>query len=113
MDQIEKKAAVAAYRERKPARGVFAVICSATGEVWVDQSRNLDSQHNRLWFSLRHGNSFYKSLRSAWTAHGEDEFRFEELERLRDDYPEIGIGDELKRRTALWKQRLQAASLAS
>jgi hypothetical protein len=111
MTPIDKKAAIAAYRDRKPVFGVFAVICSATGDVWVDHSRHVDTQQNGLWFALRQGTSPYKSLQSAWAAHGEDAFRFEELERLREDYPPIGVKDELKRRAALWQARLQAPAL--
>ena len=112
MDPKVRKAIVAAYREKAPVRGVFAVVCSATGHVWVDQSRHLDTHRNGLWFALRHGSSPYRSLQGFWDAHGEDAFRFEELERLREDYPGIGVQDELRRRTALWKARLEAASLA-
>ncbi len=111
MNAQDRKAAIAAYKERKPAYGVFAVICSATGEAWVGQSRHVDSQKNGLWFSLRLGRHRNRDLQAAWTAHGEAEIRFEELERLREDYPEIGRLDELKRRQALWLARLEAAAL--
>jgi len=111
MNQQDRKAALASYQERKPSFGVFAVICNATGQAWVGQSRHLDTQQNGLWFSLRHGTSPHAPLQAVWTLHGEDAFRFEELERLRDDYPEIGRKDELKRRQGLWKARLDASSL--
>lgn len=111
MDQSERKAAVAAYKERKPAYGVFAVICNATGEAWVGQSRHVDTQQNGLWFGLRLGSSPHRKLQAAWNAHGEPEFRFEELERLREDFPTISVGDELKRRQAIWADRLQASRL--
>lgn len=111
MDHHARKAAIAAYKERKPAYGVYAVICSATGETWVGQSRHLDTQQNGLWFALKHGSSPYRSLQAAWSLHGEAEFRFEELERLRDDFPVLTRSDELKRRQALWQARLQARLL--
>lgn len=111
MDRESRKAAIAAYRERKPAFGVFAVICSATGEAWVGCSRHVDTQQNGLWFALKQGTSPHASLQAAWRAHGEPAFRFEELERLREDFPEISRMDELKKRQALWRSRLQAAHL--
>ncbi len=111
MNMSARKAAIAAYKERKAAFGVFAVICSATGQAWVGQSRHVDTHKNGLWFGLRLGNSPYPSLQSAWTLYGEPQFRFEELERLRDDYPELGRLDELKKRQALWAARLQASAL--
>jgi hypothetical protein len=111
MDRTARKAAIAAYKERKPACGVFAVICNATGETWVGQSRNLDAQQNSVWFALKHRGSPYRALQAVWDRHGADSFRFEELERVREDCPPIGVRDELKRRQALWTARLQATRL--
>ncbi|WP_300575940.1 GIY-YIG nuclease family protein [Phenylobacterium sp.] len=112
MDRTARRAAVAAYKDRKPAWGVFAVICEATGQAWVGTSRHVDTEQNGLWFALRLGSCPYAGLQAAWTQHGGAEaFRFEELERLREDYPEIGRPDELKRRQALWRARLEAAAL--
>jgi hypothetical protein len=111
MDTQARKAAIAAYKDRKSANGVYAVICSATGEAWVGRSRHVDTRRNGLWFALRQTSARPVSLQAAFTRHGEDAFRFEELERLRDDFPAIGVEDELKRRQALWRARLQATSL--
>jgi hypothetical protein len=57
------------------------------------------------------GGSPYPSLQQAWTRHGEREFRFEELDSLKPDFPYYGRITELKMRQALWRTRLQAASL--
>lgn len=111
MDRQSRKAAVASYKERKPAFGVFAVICNATGQAWVGVSRTVDTHENRLWFALRLGSSPHASLQAVWNAQGGEDFRFEELDRLREDYPEIGRMDELKRRQALWQARLEASAL--
>ena len=111
MNQHDRKAAIAAYKDRKSASGVFAVICTATGQAWVGTSPHVDTRKNGLWFALRQGTSPGASLQAAWKLHGEAEFRFEELERLRDDYPAIGRKDELKRRQAIWTARLGASPL--
>ena len=111
MDQRARMAAIAAYKERKPAYGVFAVVCTATGQAWVGQSRHLDTQQNSLWFAMRHGNSPYRSLQAAWDVHGQSEFKFEELERLREHLPVLTRPDELKRRQSIWTARLQALAL--
>jgi hypothetical protein len=87
MDRQERKAAIAAYKERKPAWGVYAVICTATGEAWIGCSRRVDTLKNRFWFELGLGRSSHVSLQAAWNQHGKSEFRFEELERLREDFP--------------------------
>ena len=111
MDQSARKAAVAAYKERKPVQGVYAVICTATGQAWVGRSRHLDTQQNSLWFTLKHGSSPFRSLQAAWTRHGDDGFRFEELERLREDFPALSVADELKRRQAIWTTRLHGEAI--
>src|ERR1700712_407497 len=107
MNSQDRKAAIAAYKERRPAYGVYAVVCTATGEAWVGSSRHVDTEQNGLWFTLRQARSPFSSLQAAWLQHGELEFRYEELERLREDFPEIGRLDELKRRQGLWKARLR------
>lgn len=112
MTPSEQKAAKAAYKDRKPAWGVFAVICSATGDVWVGGTRNVDTHRNSLWFALRTGSSRTAALQALWREHGEEAFRYEELERLREDYPALGRADELKRRRTLWLDRLQASPLS-
>jgi hypothetical protein len=111
MSPQDRKAAVAAYKERKPAWGVYAVICLATGETWVGASRHVDTQRNGLFFTLRLGSSPYAALQAAWKRHGEAEFRFEELERLSETVPAFARKDELRRRQDLWRVRLQASAL--
>lgn len=111
MDRQDRKAAVAAYKERKPAWGVYAVICTATGDSWVGCSRHVDTEQNGLWFALRQGTSVFPSLQATWKEHGEPAFRFEELQRLRDDLPHFARADELKKYQTLWRARLSAAAL--
>jgi hypothetical protein len=111
LDRNDRRTAIAAYKERPPAWGVYAVICSATGAAWVGCSRHVDTQRNGLWFTLRMGSSPHTALQAAWVEHGEAEFRYEELERLRADFPEIGRMDELKRRQTLWTARLHGTAL--
>jgi hypothetical protein len=108
MDKQERKSAVAQFKERKSACGVYAVICTATGEAWVGTSRNLEAQKNSMWFTLNTGSGPFQSLLAAWAAHGEREFRFEELDRLKDDFSTILRADELRKRQKLWLERLQA-----
>jgi hypothetical protein len=111
MDKQHRKAAVAAYKERKAAVGVYAVIRNATGEAWVGCSRHVDTQKNGLWFALRQGTSPFPSLQKAWACHGEADFRFEELDRLADDFPELGRMSEVKKRQSLWQARLRASAI--
>ena len=89
MKTDEKKAARAAYKERKQVAGIFAIRCAPTGEVWVGQTLTLLTIQNRLWFMLTHGrpesHQEMSTLRAAWSAHGPDSLSFEELERIDDE----------------------------
>ena len=111
MDRTERKAALAAYRERKVEPGVFAVRCAASGEAWVGRAPDLAAVRNRVFFTLRQGGNPHRSLQAAWNAHGADSFAFEVLEAL--DPEELGLGLEraLKDRHAAWVERLGAVRI--
>lgn len=111
MNKDQKKAAVAAYKERKAVAGIFAVRCAASGEVWVGATPNLDKAQNQIWFTLRMGNSFYRSLQIAWTAHGEGSFAFEALEQLEEEESPYIRKALLKERAAFWRAKLGALGM--
>lgn len=103
-----RRAAIAAYKERKSVAGVFAIRCQATAEIWVGQTPDLEKIQNRIWFTLRQGGHRCRSLQAAWTAHGPDSFAFEECERLEEeDVPYIRDAL-LKERALHWRKQLGA-----
>ncbi|WP_309630316.1 GIY-YIG nuclease family protein [Brevundimonas sp.] len=106
-----RRALLAAYKDRKTVAGVFAVVCTATGEVWVGRSSHIENHRNGLWFALRHSGYPRPDLQSAWNTHGEENFRFEGLDHLSPDLSRLERDGELKRRAALWSAGLQAYAL--
>jgi hypothetical protein len=62
MDGETRRAAVAAYKERKPRMGIYAVRCAVTGQCWVGRAMDLAKIQNRLWFTLRMGNNTHRTL---------------------------------------------------
>ena len=64
---------------------MFAIRCRATGEIWVGQAFDLDKIQNRIWFTLRIGDHRNAELQRAWSAHGEQDFTLEALERIEDE----------------------------
>ena len=66
----DRKAAIAAYKKRKSAAGIYAIRCVPTGQSWVGQTLNLETIQNRIWFSLRAGGHSNRELQRAWVAHG-------------------------------------------
>ncbi len=108
MERDRKKALIAAYKERKPAVGIYAVTCQAGGACWVGRTPNLDTVENRLWFTLRQGSNPHRGLQAAWAEHGADAFHFEKLEQLKDDIGALTRERLLKERLAHWAAARQA-----
>jgi hypothetical protein len=108
---LDRKAAIREFKERKTARGTFAVRCLATAEVWVGSARNLDAVKNRIWFGLRLGNHSEKSLQERWNLHGEQAFEYEVLEKLDDDVSPLAEADALKEKKGQWMEKLAALGL--
>jgi len=109
--KLRRKEAINKYKARKPNRGVFAVRCAATGQVWVGATPNLDAAKNSVWFSLRLGKHSDRDLQEKWNAHGEAAFEYEVLERLDEDESPIAVNDLLKEKKGLWAARFQAHAL--
>lgn len=109
MQGEQKKAAVAAYRERKSAGpGIYAVKCGVSGQCWVGRAPNIDAIENRLWFSLRHGSGKPASLQAAWNTQGEGALALEVLERCDEEEASYGLQQKLKARLAFWASELKA-----
>jgi hypothetical protein len=109
MKNEQRRAALAAYKERKTAAGIYAIRCTTGDLQWAGAANDLSNIQNRLWFGLRLGTSPHRGLQAAWHAHGGGEgFTFEEVERL-DEELEPYLRDRLlKQRLAHWCAALGA-----
>jgi hypothetical protein len=105
----DRKAAVAAWKERKAPTGIYALRCRPTGQIWVGRSTDLEAAERRLGFALRMGSTPHRSLRAAAIEHGEAAFAFEIVERFEDDdsSPDF-IRSRLKTRIRHWQSELGA-----
>jgi hypothetical protein len=108
MKASDRKAARAAYKEQKVVAGIYCVRSSASGEVWVGETRNLGKVQNRIWFMLRHGGHPSPSVQRAWTAHGADAFTLEELEWMEHEELVYVLDAQLKQRVQHWRAKLNA-----
>jgi hypothetical protein len=107
-----RKAAIQAYKERKPPRGIFAIRCHTTGSVWVESATDLDAAENRTWFSLRHADrQLDKSIAAEFQTHGRDAFTYEILEKLPEDVAPMALRDLLKEKKLQWMAELGAGKL--
>jgi hypothetical protein len=111
MDRTERKAAVSAYKERKPVAGVYAVRCAATDEQWVGAAPDLSTIWTRRTFTLRQGIEMNRALQSAWNIHGAESFAVSILEEI--DLEELTYGRQraLKERVQHWREVLGAAAI--
>ena len=107
----DRKAAVAAYKERKTFAGVFVIRCKASPQAWVGQTPNLEKIQNRIWFTLRQGSHTCRTLQAAWTAHGPDSLTFEECERLEEEESAYVRNALLKERALHWRSQLNAEAV--
>jgi len=111
MDRQDRKAAIAAYKERKVGGGIFVVRCTATGAAWVGHAPDVDTIRNRIWFTLDHGSHPVRSLQAAWNEHGAAAFAFEVLHRIDPDDPGKGDAAAMRELAAAWREELGAAAI--
>ena len=107
----DRKAAIAAYKERKTFAGVFVIRCKASSETWVGQTPNLEKIQNRIWFTLRQGGHTCRTLQAAWIAHGPDSMTFGECERLEEEGTPYIRDALLKERALHWRSQLNAEAV--
>jgi hypothetical protein len=107
----DRKAAIAAYKERKTVAGIFVIRSKASAEQWVGATPNLEKIQNRIWFTLRQGSHNCRSLQVAWTAHGPDNLTFEACERLEEEATPYIRDALLKERMRHWRKQLGAEAV--
>ena|ERR1700733_10490400 len=108
-----RKAAIQAYKERRIARGIFAVRCLATGTIWVDFAMDLGAAENRTWFVLPIGDRYLDpEVFVEFRAHGAELFRYEILEKFDDDVAPLALRDLLRERKLHWLAQLNARKLS-
>jgi hypothetical protein len=105
---VNRKEAIAEYKNRKTPRGTFSLRFAEQGPVWVDATPDLGAARNGLLFALRIGAHRNPELQAEWNAHGETAFQYEVLEKLEDDLAPMAWRDLLKDKKKEWLARLGA-----
>ena len=108
MKGAERKAAIAAYKEKKVVAGIYVVRSVPTGKVWIGSAPNLDTIQNRIWFALRQNANNNRALQSAWNELGANAFAFEIVERLDEETSSYFQAAALKDRLQHWRSALDA-----
>ena len=107
MRRDERKATVAAYKERKVVAGIYAVRLAPSGAAWVGRTGDVEAIGNRLSFTLRQGGHACRSLQAAWNEHGAAALTVEILERIEEETT-YARDAQLRDRLAVWRERLKA-----
>jgi hypothetical protein len=108
---IDRKAAAAAWKQRKPSPGIYAIRCTASGEVWVGQFPDLASVRTRHWFALRLGSHANRAMQAAWNTHGESMMLFETLELLKAEEDPVTLSSQLRDAMRRWRGLLDAPAV--
>ena len=111
MTGTDRKAAIAAYKERKSAVGIYALRCAATGQCWVGRAPDIATIQNRLRFALTHDPNLRTSLRAAVREHGEQSISFEVLESADSDELPYDRNRYLRDRMEHWRTKLGAETI--
>ena len=96
MNQEQKKALQAQYKNMHHEMGVVSFRCVATGEAFLAASKNTKSTLNSTRFQLEAGNHPNKALQALWKAHGPEGFECSVLEVLDYDDPTEDYSDILE-----------------
>jgi hypothetical protein len=108
MKGAQRKAAIAAYKERKTVAGIYSVRCLPTGKLWVGSAPNPGTIQNRVWFALRQNAGGNRALQAAWNELGPEAFAFEVIERLDEESSPYFQAAALKERLQHWRTALAA-----
>ena len=112
MDRQSRKAAVAAFRERKSEPGIYALTCRPTNERWVGRASDVATIWNRLSVALKMASTPHRSLQAAARKHGAGAFTFEVVERIEEtDASPALVAAILKRRLDHWREALGATAI--
>ncbi|WP_117190534.1 GIY-YIG nuclease family protein [Rhizobium terrae] len=111
MQTIDRKAAIAAYKERKAPAGIYVIRRLSTGQRWVGRAPDLDKIQNRIWFTLRHGSHVSTTLQAAWSGGVPEDFALERLEAIDEDLTGYLRDRTLKDRLLHWAWELGAEAV--
>lgn len=103
---FDRKAALRAYKARRPRPGIYAVRHRATGRAWPGSAVDLDTTRNGLWLQLEQRRHLDRDLQAAWNQHGEAAFDYEILEVLEEDMSPLVLKETLKANRSEWLLRL-------
>jgi len=105
---MDKRQAKLDYKLSHRPMGVFQILNTANGKMYIDSSLNIPGKINRHRVQLNAGLHQSRTLQSDWKEFGERAFEFETVESVepRQD-PAYNYASDLKVLEELWLEKLQ------
>ena len=98
------------FKTKKTPKGIFAIRCTVSGEVWVGTSTHLDTEMNGAWYQLRNGLHQNKRMQAAWNQYGKNAFTYEVLETFDDELSPLLLKDHFAQRRKHWEHAMGVAA---
>lgn len=113
MSEMDKKAMVQQYRERKRVGGICAILNTVDQKRFVFYESDLDAGRNRFEFSQKTNSCVSMKLQRDWQKHGGMKFEFEVLEVLEkaEDQTVEAFTEDLKALEVLVKEKYEKSTL--
>jgi len=83
IDKEARKQMAKEYVQTRRPMGIYQIKNKKNGRMLIGSSMNLDGTFNRHQFTLDMAVHDNKELQQDWQAHGEDNFSFEVLQRIK------------------------------
>lgn len=97
-----------AYKENPPAAGVYRILNTANGKLFLGSARDLRGKLNGQRFQLERGAHPNEALQADWNAFGAAAFTFEVIDELKPAVNETTVDlEELAALEALWLDKLR------
>lgn len=97
-----------AYRKNPPAAGVYCILNTANGKMFIGSTRDLRGKLNGQRFQLEQGGHPNEALQADWNAFGAAAFTFETIDELKPAANETAVDlKELSALEALWLDKLR------
>lgn len=107
----DRKAATAAYKEKRVEAGIYALHAPSLGSSWIGASPTLDTVERRMRFTLKSGGPCAAGLAAAYDRLGDEGLSFEVLERFDPDLTPLTRQSALRDRARHWRALLGAGTV--
>lgn len=113
MEQSRKKELIAAYKQRTPTGGVYAIACPPAGKVLIKGDFDLQGAENRFRFAVSTDSCVVPALKEDWKQFGGKSFEFSILEEIKqaEEQSNLDFRRDIQTLEELWKEKYSPGQL--